>query len=296
MPLAPAAVPLAWRTARRAVRLDRPVIAGILNVTPDSFWDGGRHVGVAAAVRHAADMVAAGADMLDIGGESTRPGAATVAADEEIARVIPVVRAVQREWPQLPLSVDTVKAAVARAALDAGADIINDVSGLRLDPSLAGEIARTGAGVILMHSRGGVDQMASYDLAEYSADPVADVLRELGGAVERARAAGIPGHAIVIDPGLGFAKRTEHSLALLAQLERLAALGHPVLVGPSRKRFIGAAAGDGLPVEARLEGTIAACVLALVRGAAIFRVHDVGPVRRALDFAHAVGRSAGHDR
>jgi dihydropteroate synthase len=296
MPLAPAAVSLAWRTARSVVRLDRPVVAGILNVTPDSFWDGGRHAGVAAAVRHAADMVAAGADMLDIGGESTRPGAATVAVDEEIARVIPVVRAVQREWPQLPLSVDTVKAAVARAALDAGADIINDVSGLRLDPALAGEIARAGAGVILMHSRGGVDQMASYDLAEYSADPVADVLSELGGAVERARAAGIPDHAIVVDPGLGFAKRTEHSLALLAQLERLADLGHPVLVGPSRKRFIGAAAGGGLPVEARLEGTIAACVLALLRGAAIFRVHDVGPVRRALDFAHAVGRSAGHER
>jgi dihydropteroate synthase len=294
MPLAPAAVSLAWRTARSVLRLDRPVIAGILNVTPDSFWDGGRHAGVEAAVRYAAGMIEAGADVLDIGGESTRPGAQRVAAGEEIARVVPVVDAVHREWPHLPISVDTVKASVARAALDAGASVINDVSGLRLDPALAGEIARAGAGVVLMHSRGDVDRMARYDLADYGIDPVADVLRELGEAVNRARAGGISDDAIVVDPGLGFAKRTEHSLALLAQLDRLAVLGHPVLVGPSRKRFIGDAAGAALPPEARLEGTIAACVIALLHGAALFRVHDVAPVRRALDFAHAARLTGEH--
>jgi dihydropteroate synthase len=296
MPLAPAAVPLAWRTARQRLRLDRPVIAGILNVTPDSFWDGGRHASVEAAVRHAEALIGQGADILDIGGESTRPGAMTVSAREEIARVIPVVEAVHRRWPDLPLSVDTVKAEVARAALDAGAAIVNDVSALRLDAALAVEIARAGAGVILMHSRGDVEHMARYELAEYGADPVADVRTELAEAVERARSAGIADDAIVIDPGLGFAKRTAHSLALLAGLGRLSELGCPVLVGPSRKRFIGDAGrtdGTELPPEARLEGTIAACVIALLHGAAIFRVHDVAAVRRALDFAHAARQASG---
>ena len=287
MPLASVAVPLAWRTARSVLQLDRPVVAGILNVTPDSFWDGGRHADVDAAVRHAASLIEAGADLIDIGGESTRPGASRVAADEEAARVTPVVQALHRQWPDLPLSVDTVKAPVARAALEAGASIINDVSGLRLDPALAAEIARAGAGVVLMHSRGDVDTMAGYDLAEYSHDPVSDVRRELEDAIGRARGAGIADDAIVIDPGLGFSKRTPHSLALLAGIERLAELGRPVLVGPSRKRFIGDAAGTALPPDARLEGTLAACVIALLQGAAIFRVHDVASVRRALDFAHA---------
>ena len=292
MPLAPAAVPLAWRTARKRLRLDRPVIAGILNVTPDSFWDGGRHTTVEAAVRHAEGLITAGADILDIGGESTRPGAVPVTVAEEIGRVVPVTEAVHRRWPDLPISVDTVKAEVARAALEAGASIVNDVSALRLDAALGGEIARAGAGVILMHSRGDVEHMARYELAEYGADPVADVRAELSEAVARARAAGIADDAIVVDPGLGFAKRTAHSLALLAGLGRLSELGCPVLVGPSRKRFIGDAAGTDLPVDARLEGTIAACVIALLQGAAIFRVHDVAPVRRALDFAHAARQAA----
>lgn len=295
MPAAPASVPVAWRTARGSLSLERPIVAGILNVTPDSFWDGGRFADVEAAVAQVAAMVAGGADMVDIGGESTRPGATAVDAGEEIARVVPVIEAVHREWPQLPISVDTVKAAVARAAIGAGASIINDVSGLRLDAALAGEIARAGAGVILMHSRGSVDRMARYDLAEYGPDPVGDVASELAAAVERARAGGIGDEAIVIDPGLGFAKRTEHSLALLARLDRLAELGFPVLVGPSRKRFTGDAAGAALPVEDRLEGTIAACVIALLHGAAIFRVHDPAPVRRAVDFAHAV-RDSGYVR
>jgi dihydropteroate synthase len=273
------------------VRLERPLVAGILNVTPDSFWDGGLHAGVEAAVRHAGRMIDEGADLLDVGGESTRPGALPVSAADEIARVVPVVAALHAEWPQLPISVDTVKADVACAALEAGAAIINDVSGLRLDAALATGIAKAGAGVILMHSRGAVAHMADYELAEYGPDPVGEVVHELRAAVSRAHEAGIADDAIVIDPGLGFAKRTPHSLALLAHLDRVTALGYPVLVGPSRKRFIGDAAAAALPADARLEGTIAACVIALLHGARLFRVHDVASIRRAVDFADAVRRS-----
>jgi dihydropteroate synthase len=292
MLLAPA-VPLQWRTARGLVRLDRPAVVGILNVTPDSFWDGGRHAGVDAALRHAALLVGEGADILDIGGESTRPGAAPVGAADEIERVVPVVAALRRNFPDVPLSVDTVKAAVARAAMDAGADILNDVSGLRIDPGMADAAAVSGAGLILMHSRGGTADMARYTLADYCHDCVADVSNELAASVATARTAGVAEDAIVLDPGLGFAKRTEHSLAVLAGLDRIASLGFPVLVGPSRKRFIGEAAG-GLPAAERLDGTIAACVMAFINGARLFRVHDVAPVRRALDFAAAVIR-AGQD-
>src|SRR5687767_12057542 len=291
MPLGPA-VEQTWRTARSDVSLGRPVLVGILNITPDSFWHGGRHTDVDAAVRYAETLLAGGADILDVGGESTRPGARAVSAQEEIQRVLPVLDALLRRWPDVPLSVDTVKGDVARAALDAGAAIINDVSGLRLDPSLGEAVARHDAGLILMHSRGAIETMAHYELAEYGADPVADVQRELSLAIDRARAAGVVDEAIVVDPGLGFAKRTEHSLAVLAQLERIAALGFPVMVGPSRKRFIGEVAG-GLKAGERLEGTIAACVLAFTHGALLFRVHDVGPVRRALLLADAVRRAGG---
>jgi dihydropteroate synthase len=292
MLLAPA-VPLEWRTARGVLRLQRPAVMGILNVTPDSFWDGGQHSGVDAALRRADLLIAEGADILDVGGESTRPGARPVAADAEIDRVVPVVKALAHRFPAVSLSVDTMKAAVARAALDAGADIVNDVSGLRLDADLGAVAASAGAGLVLMHSRGGMTDMARYDLADYCHDCVADIQNDLATAVAAARAAGVPQDAIVVDPGLGFAKRTEHSLAVLASLDRIAALGYPVLVGPSRKRFIGEAVG-GLPADERLEGTVAACVVALLHGARVFRVHDVAPVRRALDFAAAVIR-AGQD-
>lgn len=291
MPLGPA-VQQTWRTARMNVSLGQPLLVGILNVTPDSFWDGGRHTQVEAAVRHAEALLVDGADILDIGGESTRPGARTVSASEETARVVPVLEAVVRRWPAVPVSVDTVKGDVARAALGAGAAIINDVSGVRLDASLAEIVARHGAGLILMHSRGTIESMAQYELAEYGADPVADVRLELTRAVERARKAGVADEAIVLDPGLGFAKRTQHSLAVLAGLGRIAELGFPVMVGPSRKRFIGELTG-GLDAAERLEGTIAACVLALMNGALLFRVHDVGPVRRALLLADAVRRTGG---
>jgi dihydropteroate synthase len=259
----------------------------VLNVTPDSFWDGGRHAALDTAIAHASRMIEDGADLLDIGGESTRPGAQPITGDEEQSRVVPVVRELARRFPALPLSVDTVKAEVARAALDQGAAIINDVSGLRLDPGLGGVVADACAGLILMHSRGTVDRMASYDLAEYGPDPVADIVDELYSAVGRAARAGVPEEHIVLDPGLGFAKRTEHSVAVVAHLDRILALGYPVQVGPSRKRFIGELAG-GLPPAERLEGTVAACVAALFKGARLFRVHDVAAARRALDVAEAI--------
>ncbi|HEY8469460.1 MAG TPA: dihydropteroate synthase [Longimicrobiales bacterium] len=276
-----------WETARGPVRLDRPCIVGILNVTPDSFWDGGRHAGVDAAIAHAAALLEQGADVIDVGGESTRPGAVPVPADEELRRVLPVVRELARRWPDLVISVDTVKAEVARAALAEGAAVINDVSGLRLDPGLGQVVAEARAGIVLMHSRGPVEQMASYELARYGPDPVGEIVRELAEAMERARAAGIASAAVVLDPGLGFSKRTEHSAAAIARLDRILALGRPVLVGPSRKRFVGELAG-GLPVGERLEPTIAACVVALLRGARLFRVHDVLAVRRALTVAEAL--------
>lgn len=260
---------------------------GILNVTPDSFSDGGRHQGVAAALRHAERLLGEGADLVDVGGESTRPGAAGVSADLERSRVVPVVEALVREWPELAVSVDTVKAAVAGAALDAGAAVVNDVSGLRLDRALGPLCAERGAGLVLMHSRGSVDRMASYDTAEYTDDPVGDVVSELEAALERALEAGVSEAAVVLDPGLGFSKRTAQSVAVLRDLDRLLDLGRPVLVGPSRKRFIGELAG-GLPVEDRLPGTLAACVAGFLAGARLFRVHDVAPVRQALAVAEAV--------
>jgi dihydropteroate synthase len=286
MHAAPAA-PLQWRTARGTLCLHRPVVVGILNVTPDSFWDGGRHAAGTAALRHAELLLEQGADVLDIGGESTRPGAAPVSTDDELRRVLPTLQAVVHRWPDVPVSVDTVKSAVARAALDAGAAIINDVAALRLDAAIADVAAAAGAGLILMHSRGGVGRMAQYELADYGDDCVADVAAELASVVAHARARGVPDDTLVLDPGLGFAKRTTHSLAMLHGLARLADLGFPILVGPSRKRFIGEALG-GLPPDLRLEGTIAACVVAMLHGARLFRVHDVAAVRRALDMAAAI--------
>jgi dihydropteroate synthase len=277
----------AWRTARGVLALDRPCVLGVLNVTPDSFSDGGLHLGVEAAVAHAERMLEEGADVIDVGGESTRPGAAPVSAAEELARVLPVVRALARRWPSLHVSVDTVKSAVARAVLEEGAAIINDVSALRLDPGMGEAVRAGGAGVVLMHSRGDVASMASFDHAVYGPDPAAEVAAELAGALQHARGAGIDDDAIVLDPGIGFAKRTAQSVAVLAHLDRIAALGRPVLVGPSRKRFVGELAG-GLPPSERLAGTIAACVAALLAGARLFRVHDVAAVRRALAVAEAV--------
>lgn len=278
-------VPL-WRHARGALELTRPILMGILNVTPDSFSDGGRFLGAEAALEHATRLLESGADLIDVGGESTRPGAEPVDEEAERSRVLPVVAALVREHPDVLVSVDTVKGGVARAALDAGAAIVNDVSGLRLDPGMGAVAAQTGAGLVVMHSRGGVADMAGTDHGGYGDDPVGSIIGELGRALEGAASAGVAPESIVIDPGLGFSKTAEQSLLVLDQLASFAGLGRPLLVGPSRKRFLGVATGR--PVEDRDRATAAACVMAYERGARIFRVHDVRVAREALTLAHAV--------
>ena len=276
-----------WRTRSRDLLLDRPFVFGILNVTPDSFSDGGRFQSPAAALAQVERMVAEGADGVDIGGESTRPqGARAVSSSEEIRRVAPIVRAVRMRFDPLPISVDTTKSEVLTAAVGEGADIVNDVSGFRIDPRLGEIAAAERLGVVLMHSRGSVEEMGTYRHAEYE-DVVDDVVRELVEALRRAEAAGVSRDAIVLDPGIGFAKRTEHSLQVLAELERFLSLGCPIMVGVSRKRFIGELSGVMEPQE-RVAGTVGANVVALMRGARLFRVHDVAPNRQALDVAWGV--------
>jgi len=277
-----------WRLATRVLQLNRPLIMGIINVTPDSFSDGGKFFSPTAAAAHGRMLISMGADMLDIGGESTRPqGATPVSEDEEIQRVIPVLDALHVSNPDVPISVDTVKSSVARAALAHGADVINDVSGFRLDPEMAQVCADRSAGVVLMHSRGGVETMGTYVDAGYGDDVVGEIIAELGARVEWARAAGVARENIAIDPGVGFAKRTEHSLMVMRELPRFAELGLPVAVGVSRKRFIGEMSG-AKELEDRIDGTTAANVLALAGGARIFRVHDVDHARRALDMAWSI--------
>ncbi|CAA9319809.1 MAG: Dihydropteroate synthase [uncultured Gemmatimonadaceae bacterium] len=277
-----------WRVRGRDVALARPFVVGILNVTPDSFSDGGRYSAVDAAVARAEAMAAEGADAVDVGGESTRPqGATPVDAAEERRRVLPVVAELARRMPSLVVSVDTVKATVAAAALDAGAHVVNDVSAFRLDANMAAVCARAGAGVVLMHSRGTVSEMGTYLHAAYGDDPAADVIAELGTAVDRARDAGVADAAIVLDPGLGFAKRSADSLRLLSELPRLGAAGYPLMVGASRKRFVGELTGVQSPAD-RVHGTVGASVAALLRGAMLVRVHDVRAHREALDVAWAI--------
>ena len=281
-----------WRHATGTLPLDRPRILGIVNVTPDSFSDGGRFAGVDDARRVIDTMIGDGADVIDIGGESTRPqGATPVGVDEELRRVMPVIEASLRDHPDTPISVDTVKSAVADRALRAGASIINDVSGFRLDLNMAGVCAQGGAGVVLMHSRGDVADMATFAHATYGDDPVGDIVEELRARVDEALRGGISRECVVVDPGIGFSKRSEHSLAALAQIGRVAALGYPVLVGASRKRFIGELTSVKQP-DARVGGTVGANVAVLDRGAMLFRVHDVKANRHALDVAWAIMRHA----
>ena len=205
--------PTVWRVRERTVALDRPIVMGILNITPDSFSDGGDFFSPDAALRGAARLLDEGADVLDVGGESTRPRAEPISSEEELRRVVPVVRAIRDRFPDALLSVDTVKSIVARAVLDEGAHIINDVSATRLDGQMAAVCAAAGAGLILMHSRGTVSEMASYQHASYGADVAAEVASELKERVSFVRAAGVVDASIVLDPGLGFSKRSEHSLA-----------------------------------------------------------------------------------
>ena len=277
-----------WKHATGFLNLDRPRILGIVNVTPDSFSDGGTLASVDDGRRRIERLIQEGADIIDIGGESTRPqGATPVTVDEELRRVIPLITATLADFPETPVSVDTVKARVAREALQAGASIVNDVSGLRLDGEMAATCAQSGAGLVLMHSRGDVADMATFAHANYGADPAHDVIAELQLAIERARSAGVEDANIVVDPGIGFAKRGEHSLRILADLPRIGTLGFPMLIGVSRKRFIGQITGTERP-SARAAGTAGANVAALHRGARLFRVHDVKTSRDALDVAWAI--------
>ena len=277
----PAAHAARWRLRDRVLDLSAPRIVAICNVTPDSFSDGGVHLSVDAALRFAEVALRDGASVLDIGGESTRPGATPVAIEVEIGRVVPVVEAIRDALPELILSVDTVKSAVARAALEAGAHAINDVSAGRLDPGIFEVAAAHEAGMILMHSRGGIGSMASYRLAEYGDDLVGDICRELTASVQLAHAAGVPSERIVLDPGLGFAKTSEQSVAVLRDLRRVVALGYPVLVGASRKRFVGALTGVSVPAY-RVVGSVVAHAIAVTRGARLVRTHDVSATRDGI--------------
>ncbi len=275
--------PRAWVIRGADLSLDQPVIIGIVNVTPDSFSDGGHFDSVDRAVAQAEKLTADGCRLIDVGGESTRPGAAPVPARAEIDRVVPVIRELVRRGLG-PVSVDTRKADVARTALDAGAAVVNDVSGLSFDAALGGVVAAAGAGLIVMHMRGTPDTMDS--LAQYRGGHVApEVAAELESAVQRAEGAGVAKQRIAVDPGLGFAKTTAQSFRLLDELATIAAIGYPVAVGPSRKRFLGAATGR--PVEDRDRATAVVCALAWERGARLFRVHDVALTREALTLASA---------
>jgi dihydropteroate synthase len=233
-------------------------------------------------------MIAEGADVIEIGGESTRPGASPVPSDREIARTIPLVDAIAKRWPSVRVAIDTVKAEVAAAAVAAGASIVNDVSALRLDPEIATVCAANDCTLVLMHSRGDVSNMASYTNANYATnDAISAVIQELELAVDKATAAGVEPTRIILDPGLGFSKRSEQSVEVLAHLPRLLDLGFCVMVGASRKRFIGELTGVQKPAQ-RGAGTIGANVVALTLGASWFRVHDVAENRHALDVAAAI--------
>lgn len=273
-----------WRIRGGVLSTEAPLILGVLNVTPDSFSDGGRYLDPDDAERRARELVDAGADLLDVGGESTRPGARPVSAREEWERIAPVLERVT-DLP-VPVSVDTRKEEVARRALEAGAAVINDVSGLRDDPGIGALAAEYGAGLVVMHMRG--DPRTMQDDTQYE-DVVDEVKERLRDSLRRAREAGCDPEQVVVDPGIGFGKSVEGNLRLLARVGAFAELGRPVLIGPSRKSFVGHVLD--LPVDQRAEGSVAACVVALERGARLFRAHDVRATRRALDLATAVRRA-----
>ena len=273
--------PRSWVIRGAELALEKPVIIGIVNVTPDSFSDGGCLPSADAAISHGEQLMADGCRLLDVGGESTRPGAAPIPVQEEMARVVPVIAGLVKRGIG-PISVDTRKAEVARAAIDAGAAVINDVSGLQFDAELAGVVRDSNAGFILMHMRGTpatMDDMANYGHV------APEVAAELTAMAAKAERAGIARERIVLDPGFGFAKTATHNFRLLDELATIVAVGYPVAVGLSRKRFLGAATGR--PVEDRDRATAMACALAWERGARLFRVHHVALTREALALASA---------
>ncbi|WCF08440.1 dihydropteroate synthase [Paenibacillus thiaminolyticus] len=266
-----------YRWANGALTLgQRTLIMGILNVTPDSFSDGGRYNRVEAALRHTKEMLEAGADIIDIGGESTRPGHQPVGQEEELERVLPVIEALRRELPQAPISVDTYKAEVARQALEAGAHIMNDIWGCKKEPEMAHVAARYGCPLILMHNR----PERRYDRF------VEEVKADLLESVALAKAAGVKDDQIWLDPGIGFAKTGEDNLVLMSHLDELCALGYPVLLGTSRKKFIRDTLQ--LPVDDVVEGTAATVALGIAQGCQIVRVHDVASIARTARMCDAV--------
>jgi dihydropteroate synthase len=283
----------------------RTYVMGILNITPDSFsGDGllpdsplpaGDGLGVRAAVDQARSFLASGADILDVGGESTRPGSEPLNAEAEMARVIPVVQALAKEFPDALISIDTYKAAVAEAAIKAGAHIINDVWALRADPALAGVAAKYKVPVILMHNRSNPasvevrEQLGNAYIGAKYDDLIEDVKRELMDSVKLAEQAGIESERIILDPGIGFGKTVDHNLELIRRLDEIRALGYPVLLGPSRKSFIGFTLD--LPPDQRVEGTAAAVCVGITRGADIIRVHDVEHMVRVAKMTDAIVRS-----
>jgi dihydropteroate synthase len=272
-----------WNLGSRVLPLGgRTLVMGVLNVTPDSFSDGGRYFDTIAAVEHGLRLLDHGADIVDVGGESTRPGATTaganpefVAEEEELRRVLPVVRELKRRQPSAVVSIDTYKSGVARAVVQAGAEIVNDVSGFLWDPAMAATLAELGCGAVLMHTRGRPDQWRTLPAVD---DMVALVCDELRLSSERALNAGVARDRLVLDPGFGFGKRLEENYPLLARFEEFGALGFPLLAGPSRKSFIGQAtsrAGDTTPAGERMVGSLAAAVICIMKGAHVVRVHDV---------------------
>ncbi len=269
-----------WHIAdERTLRIgERTLVMGVLNVTPDSFSDGGEFFSLDSAVAHGEQMIAAGADIIDIGGESTRPGgAAIVSAGEELNRVLPIIKQLASRTT-VPISIDTTKAVVARAALDAGAAIVNDISALRFDSQIADEVAKSGAGLVLMHSRGTPGSL-------HGMPPVGNIIEEvtssLRSSIATAEQSGVRREAIVIDPGIGFGKSQEQNIELIARLDQLVAAfpDFPLLIGTSRKSFLGRiladANGNPAPVEERLHGSLATMTAAILKGAHIVRVHDV---------------------
>lgn len=276
-----------WRCGSHIIPLrQRTLVMGIVNVTPDSFSDGGSYASVDDAVKHAIQMVADGADLLDIGGESTRPGSEAVPADEEQRRVVPVIQRITSELPDTPVSVDTRKAEVARAALDAGATVVNDISA-GADPAMFGVVCDSGAGMILMHMKGEPKTMQE-DPTYY--DVVAEVRGFLGDRVEAAVAAGIDRERLCVDPGIGFGKNLQHNLALLHDISAFHHLDVAVLVGPSRKGFIGSLTGT--EVDDRIEGTAGAVAWCAASGVDVVRVHDVKEMTRVVRVVDAIARTS----
>ena len=271
-----------FRARGREIPLDSPIVMGVLNVTPDSFSDGGLWLDPGAAVAHGRQMAEDGAAIIDVGGESTRPDASPVPEEEELARVIPVIEKLVHD-PGLPISIDTRKASVAKAAIDAGAAILNDTNGEERDASMTDVVLETGAGVVLMHSRGTPETMRGLNTYD---DVVRDVAAFLGAWAGDLEAAGVQKDSIVLDPGFGFAKSPAQNLELLHRLDEIVALGYPVLAGTSRKSFIGAVLD--LPEDQRVEGTAATVAWAVAKGARIVRVHDVREMARVVKMCDAI--------